>query len=56
LEIAVMRFLHHDVALKIDMKISALAGSAINGMPVLANQAWAGVVTIPQNQAVPLWH
>jgi len=41
-----------EIALKIDMKISALAGSAINGVPILANRAWAGVVTIPQNQAV----
>ena len=41
-----------DVALKIDMKISALAGTSINGVPVLANRAWAGVVTVPQNQAV----
>jgi hypothetical protein len=41
-----------DVALKIDMKISALAGTSINDVPVLANRAWAGVVTVPQNQAV----
>ena len=41
-----------EVALKIDMKISALAGASINDVPVLANRAWAGVVTIPQNQAV----
>jgi hypothetical protein len=41
-----------DIALKIDMKISALAGSALNGVPVLANRAWTGVVTVPQNQAV----
>lgn len=41
-----------DIALKVDMKISALAGSAINGVPILANRAWSGVVTIPQNQAV----
>lgn len=41
-----------DVALKIDMKISALAGSSINGVPILANRAWAGVVTVPQNQGV----
>ena len=41
-----------EVALKIDMKISALAGTSINDVPVLANRAWAGVVTIPQNQAV----
>ena len=41
-----------EVALKIDMKISALAGSSINGVPVLANRAWSGVVTVGQNQAV----
>jgi general secretion pathway protein D len=41
-----------DVAIKIDMKISALAGTSINGVPVLANRAWAGVVTVPQNQGV----
>ena len=41
-----------EVALKIDMKISALAGTSINGVPVLANRAWSGVVTVGQNQAV----
>ena len=41
-----------DIALKIDMKISSLAGSSINGNPILANRAWSGVVTVPQNQAV----
>ena len=41
-----------DVALKIDMKISALAGTSINGVPVLANRAWSGVVTVPQDQGV----
>ncbi len=41
-----------EVALKIDMKISALAGSQINGVPILANRAWSGVVTVGQNQAV----
>jgi general secretion pathway protein D len=41
-----------EVALKIDMKIAALAGSQINGVPVLANRAWSGVVTVGQNQAV----
>ncbi len=41
-----------EVALKIDMKIAALAGSSINGVPVLANRAWSGVVTVGQNQAV----
>ena len=41
-----------DVALKVDLKISALAGTALNGVPVLGNRAWQGVVTIPQDQAV----
>jgi len=41
-----------DVALKIDMKINALAGSAINGVPILASRAWSGVSTVPQNQAI----
>jgi general secretion pathway protein D len=41
-----------EVALKIDLKISALAGSAINGIPILANRAWSGVVTVGQNQGV----
>jgi type II secretory pathway component GspD/PulD (secretin) len=41
-----------EVALKIDMKITALAGQSFNGVPVLANRAWSGVVTVGQNQAV----
>jgi general secretion pathway protein D len=41
-----------DVALTIDLKISALAGTAVNDVPVLANRAWSGVVTVPANQAV----
>ena len=41
-----------DVAITIDMQIAALAGSALNGVPILANRAYSGVVTVPQNQAV----
>ena len=41
-----------DVALKVDMKITSLAGTSINGVPVLANRAWTGVVTVPQDQGV----
>jgi type II secretory pathway component GspD/PulD (secretin) len=41
-----------EVALKIDLKISALAGSSINGVPILANRAWSGVVTVGHDQAV----
>ena len=41
-----------EVALTMDMKISALAGSSINGVPVLANRAYSGVVTLRQGEAV----
>jgi type II secretory pathway component GspD/PulD (secretin) len=41
-----------DVAVNIDMKISALAGSSVNGLPVLANRAWSGVVTMGRDHAV----
>jgi hypothetical protein len=41
-----------DVALKIDLKINALAGTAINGVPILASRAWSGVSTVPANQAI----
>ncbi len=40
-----------DVALTIDMKIDALAGTSINGNPVLNNRAWSGVVTVKQGEA-----
>jgi Flp pilus assembly secretin CpaC/tetratricopeptide (TPR) repeat protein len=41
-----------EVALTIDMKIDALAGTSINGNPVLNNRAWSGVVTVKQGEAV----
>jgi Flp pilus assembly secretin CpaC len=41
-----------DVALKMDVKISALAGTAINDVPILANRAYSGVVTLRQNEGV----
>ncbi len=41
-----------DVALTIDMKIEALAGSSINGNPVLNNRAYSGVVTLKEGEAV----
>ncbi len=40
------------VALNIDMKITALAGSFINGVPVLANRSYTGDVITPAGQAV----
>lgn len=40
------------VALTLDLQISALAGSFINGNPVLNNRAYSGVVTIKEGTAV----
>jgi tetratricopeptide (TPR) repeat protein len=41
-----------DVALNIDMKIDALAGSSINGNPILNNRAYSGVVTLKRGEGV----
>lgn len=41
-----------DVALTIDMKIEALAGTSINGNPVLNNRSYSGVVTLREGEAV----
>ncbi len=43
-----------DVALTIDLKITALAGASIDGDPILNNQAYSGVVTIKRDQSVEL--
>ncbi len=43
-----------DVALKIDMKITALAGGSINGNPILNNRSYSGVVTLKQGETVEL--
>jgi Flp pilus assembly secretin CpaC len=43
---------NNEVALSIDMKIDALAGSSINGNPILNNRAYSGVVTLKQGEAV----
>jgi type II secretory pathway component GspD/PulD (secretin) len=40
------------VALTLDLQISALAGSVINGNPVLNNRAYSGIVTIKEGTAV----
>jgi Flp pilus assembly secretin CpaC len=39
-----------DVALTLDLKIDALAGSSINGNPVLDNRAFSGVVTLRRGE------
>jgi Flp pilus assembly secretin CpaC/tetratricopeptide (TPR) repeat protein len=49
---SVMR--NDDVALSIDMKIDALAGSALNGNPILNNRAYNGVITLRQGESVVL--
>jgi len=41
-----------EVALSVDLKINALAGSSINGNPILSNRAYSGVVTLKQGEGV----
>jgi len=41
-----------EVALTIDMKLTALAGTSINGNPILNNRAYSGVVTLRQGEGV----
>jgi Flp pilus assembly secretin CpaC len=43
---------NNEVALTIDMKIDALAGTSINNNPILNNRAYSGVVTLKQGEAV----
>jgi Flp pilus assembly secretin CpaC len=43
-----------DVALTMDLKITALAGNSINGVPVLNNRAYSGVVTVKAGAGVVL--
>jgi general secretion pathway protein D len=40
------------VALTLDMQLSALSGTSINGNPILNNRAYSGVITIKDNTAV----
>lgn len=42
------------VALTIDMKLDALAGTSINGNPVLNSRSYSGVVTLKQGETVEL--
>ena len=43
-----------EVALTIDMKITALSGTLINDNPVLSNRAYSGVLTVKQGEGVVL--
>jgi Flp pilus assembly secretin CpaC len=40
-----------DVALSIDMKLNALAGTSIDGNPVLNNRAYNGTITLREGEA-----
>jgi general secretion pathway protein D len=41
-----------EVALTMDMKITALGGSALNGLPILNNRSYSGVVTLKEGSGV----
>ncbi|HEV2215188.1 MAG TPA: hypothetical protein VGR64_07850 [Terracidiphilus sp.] len=41
-----------DVALTLDVKITSLTGTSINGLPVLTNRSYSGVVTLKEGSAV----
>jgi hypothetical protein len=43
---------NNDVALTVDMQITALAGASINGNPILNSRVYSGVVTIKEGSAV----
>lgn len=43
-----------DVALNLDMKITSLAGELLNGIPVLNNRSYTGVITLKEGAGVVL--
>lgn len=43
-----------DVALTLDLKITALAGSSVDGLPVLNNRSYSGVATVKAGAGVVL--
>ena len=43
-----------EVALTMDLKITALGGSSINGVPILNNRSYSGVATVKDGAAVVL--
>lgn len=43
-----------EVALTMDLKLTALGGSSINGLPVLNNRSYSGVATVKEGAAVVL--
>jgi len=45
---------HGEVALTMDLKLTAVGGSSINGLPVLNNRSYSGVATVKEGAAVVL--
>lgn len=45
---------NEDVALTVDLTMTALAGATLNGNPILNNQAFSGVVTLKKGQTAEL--
>lgn len=43
-----------EVALTMDLKLTALGGASINGLPVLNNRSYSGVATVKEGSAVVL--
>lgn len=43
-----------EVALTLELKIDALGGTALNGIPILDNRAYTGVVTLPSGEGVAI--
>ena len=43
-----------DVALNVDLKITALSGSFSNGNPILNNRSYSGVITLKENEGAVL--
>jgi general secretion pathway protein D len=43
-----------DVALTVDLKITALAGGLINDIPILNNRSYSGVVTLKSGEGIVL--
>ncbi|MGC1424408.1 MAG: hypothetical protein WA815_18780 [Terracidiphilus sp.] len=43
-----------EVALTMDLKITALGGSSLNGLPILNNRSYSGVVTLKEGSAIVL--
>ena len=41
----------NEVSLNLDMKLASLAGSSLNGIPILANRQYSGIVSIRQGDS-----